>query len=331
MGILDRFLDEQNRSFDITKTATAEFLALDQAVPPASVFKYFPRERVEFFVRPAFRYSQRSALNDPFELTERWERFGSDATKKLFADHLKSTFRSLGNEREIFIEMFRNECLKNGRFLSDQEMAAVRDRLKTKEGQAELRKIIDSTIAAIEAFVELAFSAASSTSGAFLETFASEFGVFSVSETVANKQLWGLYASSGAGFCVELDTNHQFFRAPNGRHLIWKVSYTDQLQEGLLSNPMAMFLFKDEQWQFEREWRSLRKLADCDEAIGPNSDIHLRYVPTGLIKTVTFGYAYDESRLASDSLALRAHDAPIKIRKASVDRKRREIVSVEIP
>ncbi len=72
MGILSRFLDEQNSSFDVTKIATAEFFALDQAVPPTSVYKYFPKDRVEFFEKPAFRFSQRTALNDPFELTKRW-------------------------------------------------------------------------------------------------------------------------------------------------------------------------------------------------------------------------------------------------------------------
>jgi hypothetical protein len=330
MGILSRFLDEQNRSFDVTKIATAEFFALDQATPPNSVFKYFPKERVEFFARPAFRFSQRAALNDPFELTKRWRQFGSDATKKLFADHLKSTFRSLSCESEIVLEMAKNESLKRGRFLGDQEIANVREKLRTKEGKKEVRRILSDSIASIDAFVELMFSAANVGSGSYLEQFAAEFGIFSVSETGSNQQLWGLYASSGAGYCVELDTDHQFFRAPNGKKLIWKVSYTDQIQEGFLCNPMAMFLFKDQQWQFEREWRSLDNLENCDAAVGPNGDIHLKYVPRGLIKAITFGYSYDESRLAYDAVTLRYFDDTIKIRKAFVDKESREIVSIDL-
>lgn len=330
MGILRRFLDEQNRSFDVTKIATAEFLALDQATPPASVFKYFPRERTEFFERPAFRFSQRTALNDPFELTRRWKQFGSDAAKRLFTDHLKSTFRSLSCETEIFLEMLKNKSLENGRFLGDQEIANARERLRTKEGKREVRKVLDASIASIEEAVDFMFSAEGIGSSNHLEAFASEFGIFSTSETGVNQQLWGLYASSGSGFCVELDTGHPFFRAPNGRHLIWKVNYTNQIQDGFLCNPMAMFLFKDEQWQFEREWRTLDELKKCDAVVGPDSDIYLKYVPIGLIKAVTFGYSYDSDRLVSHAASLRCFDDTIKIRKAFVDRETREIVSVDL-
>lgn len=205
-------------------------------------------------------------------------------------------------------------------------MAKAREHLNTKEGKQLLRSFTDGIVPQIDAFVELAFAGMDKGTDHFLNEFASKYGIFSVSEIGQNHQLWALYASSGAGFVVELNTHHDFFRAQNGRHLIWQVKYTDEILDGLLTNPLHIFLVKDRRWEFEFEWRTLRKLSECEETVGPNHDVHLMLAQPGLIRAVNFGYAYDDGRLPSDAAALLSFDPHIITRKAYVDFATRKIM-----
>ena len=329
MSLLDKFLDEQNKSFDLSAVATKEFIEHDTRLPPPVLFKYFPKERAPFFQDPSFRFSQAGALNDVFELTRRWEQFAPTAAKKIFSDHLKATFRQLGYERELFFELIKIEALRRGMFLDDHQIAAAREFLRTKNGKQETKRIVQNAILAIDAFVDLAFSVVDGPIGK-LDRLASEYGILSMCEIADNKQLWALYASEGTGFCVELDTNNQFFRAPNGRPLIWKVAYGDENEDGFLSNPLALFLKKDFDWQFEREWRSLKALRDCDAAVGPSKDIHIKFATQDLIKSIIFGYRYDAETLIRDSHSILTFDPKIKIRKAVVDRSSRKLSIVDL-
>ena len=189
MSLLDRFLDEQNESFDLTSVATEEFFKHDERIPPPFLFKYFSKERRSFFESPSFRFTQAAALNDQFEFTRRWDRFAPAAAKELFSEHLKMTFRKLGYEREIFIEILKGEALRRGVFLGGEQIAAARRFLRSKEGKVEVRRIIDQAIVAIDLFVDLAFSVADKATDK-LDKLGSEFGVFSMCETPDNQQLW---------------------------------------------------------------------------------------------------------------------------------------------
>ncbi len=111
--------------------------------------------------------------------------------------------------------------------------------------------------------------------------------------------MWSLYAENGRGFLVEFDTSHEFFKAANGRGLLWRVNYKNENTEFLFENPAALFLSKHSHFSFEREWRFIRELEKCDEIIEvENQKMHMCCVVPGMIKSVTFGYNFRQERVS---------------------------------
>lgn len=325
MLALDRFLDEQSKTFDFEKIFSADIKSIDETSPPLSVYKYYPAARSAFFSDPTFRFTQRAALNDPFEFTRRWTDFASKAAQKAFSDHLRETMCNFGRNKALILEMLKNDSIQKGIFLSDEQLRKMREYLDTRDGEEGIRLFVESAVKQIDPLLISGFGRANAGFDAFLNKFGAEYGVFSTSESAINQQLWGLYADSGRGFCVELNTGVDFLRAANGRALLWKVKYTDEILEGFLTNPFFLFLVKSQNWSFEQEWRTIRKLSDCEVAVGPNKDVHLMHAKPGLIRAINFGYSYDESRWAVDAAAMIAFDPNIIIRRAYIDPNSRQI------
>lgn len=326
MNILQSFLDEQNKTFDLSKLVSKELEDSDNALPPSFVYKYLPSDRKQFFVRPSFRFTQRSGLNDPFEITKRWDEFGGASTRQLFTAHLKTTFGELAKRKDIIVQLLKQQALARGTFLSDEQLRELRRSLSSKEGKRQVRTTFAQVEAAIDGFVEIAFGGANNGVDRFLAELGANHGIFSVSDTPANLLLWAYYAASGKGFVVELNVSNTFFSARNGRCLLRPVIYTDDRLPELFQNPLYMFLAKDLKWSFEREWRMLRKLSECDEVVGPNGDIHLFHVKPGLIRSVIFGYAYPSDEIATDAARILSYDPSVKIRISSIDNNSRSIV-----
>src|SRR3984893_8840449 len=325
MDAFAKLIDEQSKTFDLTKIISQEIEEADAVIPPSSVYKYYPPERSGFFSKPSIRFTQRSGLNDPFELSRRWTEFGSVSTRKVFADHIKQTSKKLRGDKDALVQIVKADCLRRGQFLSDEQLQEMRRVLGTKAGKMTRQQIVESASLQIDTFVDLAFLGMNSGSDRFLEEMAATYGIFSVSDTPTNEQLWGLYARSNQGFVVELDAHHQFFRAPNGRHLLRQVKYTDQQLPELLQNPLYIFLVKNQNWAFEREWRILRRLVDCDEAVGLNTDVHVANVKPGMVRSVIFGAAYDQNLMPGHIANLLLFDPTIKVKLTYIDRESRAI------
>src|SRR5688572_13298126 len=112
MGVFEQLLDEQDRSVLLERLISQEVKDMDSVRPPSSLFKYYSCGRTEFFARPAIRFTQKSSLNDPFELTKRWKEFGAAATRDVFSELVREAFRRLAANKGMVLELLKNEYAK---------------------------------------------------------------------------------------------------------------------------------------------------------------------------------------------------------------------------
>jgi hypothetical protein len=136
--------------------------------------------------------------------------------------------------------------------------------------------------------------------------------------------MWGLYASSGQGFVVEFDTRHDFFKAENTTgNALRKIKYTNDNISDFWRNPLYLFFVKNSDWSFEREWRMLKSLSQCDRVVDQN--VFLCSVKERMIKSVIFGYSYDKELMHENVRQLSKFDSSIVFRKAFVDNREKTI------
>jgi hypothetical protein len=80
--------------------------------------------------------------------------------------------------------------------------------------------------------------------------------------------------------------------------------YSDERVSNFWRNPYFFFLVKSSGWSYEREWRMMKELADCDEhRVVDDKNIFICHVPRAIVKEICFGYAYDPSRIEIDGNA----------------------------
>ncbi len=139
IGIFESFLDERSKAFDFSKIISKEVEDADSVAAPSRVYKYNPFARRQFFNKPSFRFTQKSGLNDPFELTRRWNEFGSEATRALFSNHLKKTMEELRHRKDVVLTLLKHQALKREIFLDDDQLATMVNALRTKEGKRSFR------------------------------------------------------------------------------------------------------------------------------------------------------------------------------------------------
>jgi hypothetical protein len=327
MGALERFLDQDTDGLDIASLMARDVQEMESAVPPPSLYKYLSDSRTEFFEKPAIRFTQRTSLNDPFELTKRWSEFTSSPVRNAFGDIIRAKMERITANKGLVLEMIKEEFAKKGVFLSAEQMAEASRILLSPAGDQLYRDIVKNAFEQVAPFTELSFDVINAGAEHAFEDTTSKLGIFSVSETPVNEQMWGLYSNSGSGFVVEFDAHNHFFIAPNGRNLFRKVKYTNQRVRDFWENPLYLFMVKNENWLFEREWRMLKQLTDCDETKVHGSDnIHLWCVMPGMIKSVIFGYNYDQQKLAEHGARIQAYfDPSIHIQWAVANRSSGEI------
>jgi hypothetical protein len=176
----------------------------------------------------------------------------------------------------------------------------------------------------VEPIANLFFDRLASNADAFIEDQTRNFGIFSVSETATNDQLWALYANDGRGFVVNFNATHNFFRTAGNELTDWprfhKVTYTDERLDDFWRNPLYLFAVKKKRWSFEEEWRMIKSREECDEIISVmGEDIFLCRVRPGMVTSIIFGYSYDLNNVGADIKSFASLDPTVKFQKAMID------------
>jgi len=122
MGALKRYLEPILSDFDVSGLLDPDVESIESDVYAAHIiYKYFSSSRRQFLKRPQLRFSQREALNDPFEMSHRWKAASADGLKRLVERRLKDTLPKVLLNKQLQKEIFREEMKKIGRALSALE------------------------------------------------------------------------------------------------------------------------------------------------------------------------------------------------------------------
>ena len=95
-----------------------------------------------------------------------------------------------------------------------------------------------------------------------------EFGVLCLTEEPNSERMCGEYADNGRGFVLGFDTAHRGFKELRTPGRIGRVHYSDEPFGSFLAtfnDIAATFFRKRMEYQFEREWRSIRALRHLEQ------------------------------------------------------------------
>lgn len=318
----ETFLKNHKFEFDVDSLMSDDLKKLDEVIPPTSLFKYVPKGRNEFFARPMVRFTQRQGLNDPFELMKRWAEFASGPIRSALTDHVVNGIRSLVADKGLLLEVYKEQMAKNGVFLSPREVAEASLKLLNPSNRSAFDAAAETTMQGIASLTTQQLDAMGAVSDQALSEVTQNLGILSLTDNSHSRVMWSLYASAGEGYLIEFKSDHSFFKAPNGRNLVWPVSYRDEFRGGYFENPAAIFLTKHAEYSFEREWRMILPISEAHEVITRGGhEMHMWHLPPGVIRSITFGYNYNRESFPMEAAFIRTlFDSNIEIRLAFVDR-----------
>ncbi len=148
-----------------------------------------------------------------------------------------------------------------------------------------------------------------------VSTIRDKVGVLCLSARFNSLPMWSHYANQGAGFAVAFRDLHETFPGDETGSLntLKEVQYTSEFL-GMTFDPTTqdrLFFSKLRDWDYEREWRVVCALADCEiGSLGANS---LRTIDRRRVEAVICGWRVsdDATRRISDDLAKNNPDVMI--------------------
>ncbi|MBU2089418.1 MAG: DUF2971 domain-containing protein [Alphaproteobacteria bacterium] len=132
-----------------------------------------------------------------------------------------------------------------------------------------------------------------------VEKLRRQCGVLSLSERFDGMPMWAHYGNMGAGFVVMFQNLREIF-SDDSTSLIGHLSpveYHDtiRMMDFVPSSVRYFFLSKLKDWSYEREWRVILPLKECDS----NGNIYLKSIDPSYVSGVILGWkCVEEDRVA---------------------------------
>lgn len=311
------------QNLDFVALVASDFFEMDVRCDQSRLYKYlsFPDVafRRVFLANPTFKFATKAQLNDPFDLSRRFDRFGADLLRKFMTKHVAAQLELRLEDSSYLVE----EMAKNPKFnASGWSKLQLRQLLEMPIGKAAVAAVRDQMRATLPLMIDAVFDSADSHLDELVEGPIARTGILSLSETPDNRVLWSVYADGGNGFTLEVDAQHPFFLAPrqNGteRNRLMKVSYRDDRIPDIWTNPYYLFAVKHAEYSFEREWRLVRSVDDCDTiTISPGNSIYTSAIPKGVITSIIFGHRWSDADIRAEGDILRNFDPHIAVKQTA--------------
>ena len=268
-----------------------------------ALYKYVLADRIDVLQNRLIRFSQPSALNDPWEMKPHIKTLlGDELIERNLAKPMRERTDDVLVEEmaKILGEVLRQNNF--GNFSHDQLKTLLVE--ANTQFPGEIRTLFaESTGEALEQFKSL-MPEITSTIPAAIDT---AIGILSLTEKPDHPLMWSHYANNHAGLVIEFDEGHEFFAEQkeispkvSGLH---KVIYSRERPtfETLLDTDLMeggeekqaewlekMFFTKSKEWEYEQEWRMIKPLKKADRIIElAEGNVHLFALPpvsiTGLI------------------------------------------------
>jgi hypothetical protein len=235
------------------------------------LYKYLAPDRVDVVARRLIRYTQSGALNDPFEgrppitaISD--EEVALKSFKDLLPEQTKESYNQFNEQQKTFISFELFSALANARY---------------KALESQLPKLLNM-------FTPMAGKL-------IYENIDKHFGVLSLSEVSDNILMWSHYAANHMGFVLGFATDPHF--AENNSEAddlrdLRPVLYTDERPKGPMNelDGVKLFWIKSKKWEYEREWRIVRPLAEATVTLEVTPyAVHLFAYPAESLREITFG------------------------------------------
>lgn len=294
-----------------------------------AIYKYLHQDRIDLLDNLKIRFTQPSALNDPFESLPMIERIMEENDfYKLLNDHVGD------NElRETIKDTLRQE-------LSPYKGVINLDFFLSEEF---IDGIMNNFEDIIQPFIREAFNPENldeSYSQNFKKTFSTTFGILSLTQNPDNLLMWSHYSDSHRGFLIEFKERANFFDQQISEvdtiRKLKRVKYvTERQQIESLFDPqkadqddymeelMSQFFYvKSGKWKYEMEMRMILPLKNSDETfeLPSGEKVHLFSIPPTLIKSVVLGSQMPEKiEEKSFEILKRGHFDHIDVYRAKLD------------
>lgn len=217
------------------------------------------------------RFTQPSALNDPFEMKPFYERF---VDEKALKKTLNETSQ-LEYDRRV-VEQYEK--------LPDEVRAVlpINSIPTMNEAFSLFFSLVGETLESCIPMAKEKFS----------ENINKHIGVLCLSEAWDNQLMWSHYADSHKGFVIEFNPQHSYFnqqRSPVDEFgYLRQVKYAERPSVALTNlESLDVFFVKGMDWEREKEWRMLRPLKDHTEIL--DESIYLFSFPPECITGVILG------------------------------------------
>jgi hypothetical protein len=279
-----------------------------------TVYKYGNPDRLDVLRRERIRFTQPSALNDPFELYPYFQNVVPEAflveqlTSVDITPHLIEAYDKIPEQARagVSLDDFLEYCKRS---------------LETDEGREvfwQTFAIATNTIKDLTPWIQEQMAIG----------FGSKIGILSLTTAPDNALMWSHYAAQHRGIVIGFDENNTFFdrrRTPEDdfywlRQVEYRPPTSDKSMMDL--NGTDVLIRKSPEWTYEQEWRMLVPVSAATETVsGPDGEIHLFEFPARCVTELIIG-ARSSSELQSAAVEIVASDSRyqhVHLRKAVLD------------
>ncbi|AEJ02844.1 hypothetical protein Nit79A3_3106 [Nitrosomonas sp. Is79A3] len=249
---------------------------------PSKLYKYVVPDRIDILKNQLIRFSQPSALNDPFELQPIFgEIFSENELRDMFKLNLNFLEEALNKQLLKFPQKTRKKIIRQLLLQAKKDPHVL---------QGEIDKVAPLLKNEISNFTPKAKK--------ILSDVLQTVGILSLSEKLDHPLLWAHYAASHRGFTIEFKTDHEFFnRRRSDKDELFhlrKVRYVNNsLSTDITLSEMHgddILATKDISWEYEAEWRIIAPLASANKTLERLDDkIYLYSVPSSSISSIIIG------------------------------------------
>lgn len=299
---------------DFARLLDSRAFSIQGTCASSSLFKYYHfHERdvlSSFLSKPTVKLATKTDLNDPFDLSRRWEKFSSAETVDFIKRYVIARFeRELADAPTLVRRLVSDPRFKG----TGVSISTLYMMLNTAPVRAYIEEQKQSFYQQLPQLIDAAFDQFAPEIDGQIERAFNSIGILSLTENPANRAMWGLYAASGRGFVLEFNAQHPFFLATrqdgSTTNKLMKVLYTDERWNDFWQNPLSLFAVKNVEFSFEREWRLLGDTDGCEKIETQNGPLFLMEMPPRLLNSIVFGHkvANDECDMIYEALASHQH------------------------
>jgi hypothetical protein len=266
------------------------------------LFKYLSPARIDVLEGLSIRFTQPSALNDPFE-------------SAILVD------ASGHHDIQGVVSGLRKQAEDEGIIPTNQEE----------------EEILEQALAELEAHANELIHP-SSIGKQLVELLNRAQGVLSLSRTPDSLLMWSHYADSHKGFVLGLDESHEFFSMPDGKGRPTKphnVVYTSRRQTVKVASDdfhERLLCYKSLEWSYEQEVRIFRTFGrnQGDFSKNDRNSIHLFGVPANCIKEIYLGANIGDDLIKRIIRAAEWHNLNVTVFRGSIPNDRYAVTFNEI-